>query len=138
VIRALDLKQNVVKTILNDLTVQGIISREKSESSSHYELKHNTPRLNVRASEELRKAKLTDFERMKGYMGRDSCRMNYLRQYLGGRENLKGAFRIGEDVKQKRILLVDDIMDSGATIREIASALKSAGASMVVPLVIVL
>ena len=40
-------------------------------------------------------------------------------------------------MKQKRILLVDDIMDSGATIREIASVLKSAGASMVGPLVIV-
>ncbi|MCK5136297.1 MAG: RecQ family ATP-dependent DNA helicase [Bacteroidales bacterium] len=288
VIKALNLKQNAVKIILNDLTVQGIISREKSGSSFHYELMHNAPRLNVRAFEEVRKAKLADFERMKGYMERDSCRMNYLRQYLGDtpsepcgkcdvdldrrfsvsasedqldiirryrescfpvleletktgilangvaasyygvantgtmihqckienrgdfpehllrltlkafrahykpgefdlimyvpptvsgnqvmkfagriaeelgirlshglvkvkptkpqrafesslgrRKNLKGAFRVGEDVKKKRILLVDDIMDSGATIREIASVLKSARASMVGPLVIV-
>ncbi len=33
------------------------------------------------------------------------------------RENLKGAFRIDEDVKGKRILLVDDLMVSGATRR---------------------
>ena len=55
---------------------------------------------------------------------------------LAKRENLKGAFRIKEDIKQKRILLVDDIIESAATIREIASVLKSARASRVVPLVI--
>jgi len=55
---------------------------------------------------------------------------------LAKRENLHGVFRIKEDVKRKRILLVDDIMDSGASIREIASVLKSARASMVGPLVI--
>ena len=287
IVRALDLKQNAVKTILNDLSAQGIITRKKSGSSFQYALKQDAPRLDISAFEEIRKAKYADFKRMKGYMGRDSCRMNYLRLYLGDtpvepcgkcdvdldqefsvsaskdqldvigryreshfpvleletktgilangvaasyagdantgaliaqykienrsefpehlkkltvnafrahyqpedfdlmmyvpptvsgdqlkkfaariskelgirlshglvkakdtkpqsdfesslakRENLKGAFRIDEDVKGKRILLVDDIIESAATIREIASELKSARASKVVPLVI--
>jgi len=39
-------------------------------------------------------------------------------------------------VQGKKILLVDDIYDSGSTIREIAAMLKSKGAEMVAPLVI--
>ena len=83
VILALDLKQNAVKTILNDLTAQGIISRKKRGSLFLSELKQNAPRLNVTAFEEIRSVKLADFKMMKGYTKTDSCRMNYLRQYLG-------------------------------------------------------
>jgi len=48
-------------------------------------------------------------------------------------ENVKGAFKVKnpELVKGKKILLIDDIYDSGATLNEISRILKMAGASKV-------
>ena len=57
---------------------------------------------------------------------------------LGAQErriNISGAFEIRERkrpvIDGKRILLIDDIFTTGATIDEIASLLKEAGASRV-------
>lgn len=53
------------------------------------------------------------------------------RLHMAGRaENVKGAFVVTEPgwVKGKTILLIDDVMTTGATLREAASALKKAGA----------
>ncbi len=52
------------------------------------------------------------------------------------RDNVKNAFCTNADVKGKKILLIDDIFDSGTTIKEIAGMLKTNGAEMVAPLVI--
>ena len=43
--------------------------------------------------------------------------------------NLKGAFRVEENLKGKRILLFDDVMTSGATLYEASKELKKAGVS---------
>ncbi len=43
------------------------------------------------------------------------------------RENLKGAFR-SEPVVGEKLLVVDDVMDSGVTLEEVGKALKRAGA----------
>lgn len=51
-------------------------------------------------------------------------------------ENARGAFRLDADISGKRILLIDDIFDSGHTIRAIAALLKSKGAACIAPLVI--
>jgi ComF family protein len=58
---------------------------------------------------------------------------------LSGEErvlNVRGAFRLAkpEDVEGKRILLVDDVFTTGATMNECAAVLKSAGALSVVAL----
>ena len=47
--------------------------------------------------------------------------------------NLKGAFKVTDKslVKNKRVLLIDDVLTTGATSREVASALKKAGAKSV-------
>jgi ComF family protein len=52
------------------------------------------------------------------------------------RENLKGSFsvRSTEQIAGKRILLVDDVFTTGATLRSAAGALKDAGASHVTAL----
>ena len=53
---------------------------------------------------------------------------------FGEREtNLEGAFGIaeGEEVKGKKVLLVDDVFTSGASMREAARSLKKAGVRMV-------
>lgn len=54
------------------------------------------------------------------------------------RVNVEGAFQVAEPdkIKQKTILLVDDIYDSGATLKEIGLLLSKLGAKWVVPIVI--
>lgn len=53
----------------------------------------------------------------------------------GRRINVRGAFSIGKipscEVEGKRVLLVDDVITTGSTIRECASTLKTSGASEV-------
>ncbi len=51
-------------------------------------------------------------------------------------ENIKGAFDIDIDIIDKSILLIDDIFDSGATIKEIGKMLTNKGAKLIAPLVI--
>lgn len=51
-------------------------------------------------------------------------------------ENIIGAFEIVEDVRDKTILLIDDIYDSGATIKELAKVLAAAGVKETCPIVI--
>lgn len=53
-------------------------------------------------------------------------------------ENVSGAFNYTEpnEINKKSILLIDDIFDSGATIREIGKLLTNFGAETIVPLVI--
>lgn len=54
------------------------------------------------------------------------------------RENVKGAFSyaVPEEVQGKRILLIDDIFDSGATIREVGRLFGGLKAKTIAPLVI--
>jgi len=52
------------------------------------------------------------------------------------KDNVKDAFYIDENVTNKDILIIDDIFDSGTTIKEIGRILKAAGANSVAPLTI--
>lgn len=53
-------------------------------------------------------------------------------------ENIKGVFdyRNPEEIKGKNILLIDDIFDSGATIKEISKTLNQYDVNLIAPLVI--
>lgn len=56
---------------------------------------------------------------------------------LGKQENVAGAFDVNEDVvKGKTIVLLDDIYDSGSTLKEVGKLLTQKGAKYIVPLVI--
>jgi hypothetical protein len=47
------------------------------------------------------------------------------------RANVRGAFAVRQQVRGKRLLLIDDLFDSGATLEEVHRVLKSAGATNV-------
>jgi ATP-dependent DNA helicase RecQ len=83
IIRKINLKQIAIKVILADLIDQGIITKVTRGSHSLYELKFNAPLLDTKTFEELRVAKLEDFNQMKAYIDTRTCRMNFLRNYLG-------------------------------------------------------
>lgn len=55
----------------------------------------------------------------------------------GKQENVEGAFDVDEDVvRNKTIILLDDIYDSGATLKEVGKLLTEKGAKCIVPIVI--
>lgn len=53
------------------------------------------------------------------------------------KENVKGAFKLkkGITLRDKKIIIIDDVMTSGATIKECAKVLKDAGAKEIYSLV---
>ncbi|MEC5387338.1 ComF family protein [Uliginosibacterium sp. H3] len=51
-------------------------------------------------------------------------------------KNVRGAFRCVESIAGKRVLVIDDVMTSGATLNELARTLKLAGAAQVSNLVV--
>lgn len=54
-----------------------------------------------------------------------------MRSLVQKKANVAGAFGVTEDIKGKRVLLVDDFYDSGATLEEISRVLRRAGASRI-------
>jgi ATP-dependent DNA helicase RecQ len=55
---------------------------------------------------------------------------------ISKKDNLSGAFDIDENVIDKKVLLIDDIYDSGVTLKEVGALLRQRGAALVAPLTI--
>ena len=80
--------------------------------------------INVPISHDLIKVRITQEQKM--------FQNSYSKQ-----ENVAGAFDVDEDkVKGKVIVLLDDIYDSGATLKEVGKLLTRKGAKCIVPIVI--
>lgn len=81
--------------------------------------------LNITVSHGLEKSRITKEQKI--------FENSYLKK-----ENVSGAFiyKNHKELYGKSILLIDDIFDSGATIREIGKFLTTCGASKIIPLVI--
>jgi len=69
---------------------------------------------------------------------RESKEQKALENYPLKRENVKGIFYYPnpEEIKGKSILLIDDIFDSGQTVKEIGLYLTGIGANIIAPVVI--
>mgnify|MGYP006278876169 CR=1 FL=1 len=83
IILKVNLKQTRVNVILNDLLDQNIIV--KNPTTGKYEYRYGAPELNQEPFEALRIAKLSDFKAMKEFIDLTSCRMGFLRTFLGDR-----------------------------------------------------
>ena len=62
--------------------------------------------------------------------------MNFINNLLGKtteerKKNLVNAFKVTKDVKGKRILVIDDVITTGATVAECSKILKENGAKLV-------
>jgi ATP-dependent DNA helicase RecQ len=69
---------------------------------------------------------------------RETCEQKIFQNSYSKKENVAGAFDFVsyQKIKGARILLIDDIYDSGATIKEIGAVLTRLGAAYIVPIVI--
>ncbi|RVU55602.1 ComF family protein [Anaerosphaera multitolerans] len=56
--------------------------------------------------------------------------------FLERGENLKGAFRCAGNLRDKRIIIVDDIITTGSTVDELGKLLKEKGAKKVAALIV--
>ena len=52
--------------------------------------------------------------------------------YAQRKRNVRGAFRCTRSLAGARVAVVDDVMTTGATLNEVASVLKQAGAARVI------
>jgi len=57
-------------------------------------------------------------------------------QWKARRKNIRGAFVVGADLGGRHVAVVDDVLTTGATLGELARALKRAGAATVTGYVI--
>jgi ATP-dependent DNA helicase RecQ len=69
---------------------------------------------------------------------RETSEQKIFQNSYSKKENVAGAFDFTDHQKIKgaRILLIDDIYDSGATIKEIGAVLTRLGAAYIAPIVI--
>jgi ATP-dependent DNA helicase RecQ len=81
--RETNLKQTQVRVIKADLIEQNIINEVIENGKKKYEYRYQAPELNIKAFEDLRKAKLNDLDMMVNYAETGACRMKFLCDYLG-------------------------------------------------------
>lgn len=67
---------------------------------------------------------------------RETKEQKVFQNKYGKQSNIEGAFNIDSDLNNKNIILIDDIYDSGETLREIGRLLTFKGAKYIVPVVI--
>ncbi|MDR3327168.1 MAG: RecQ family ATP-dependent DNA helicase [Prevotellaceae bacterium] len=101
---AANLKQNQIRVILTDLIEQGIVREVVYNNKKKYEFIPSSKLLEIKAFDELRKAKLEDLEKMIGYIETTDSRMKYLCDYLG--DNSNHTFNNCDNTGEKKIKVV--------------------------------
>lgn len=78
-----NLKQTHLRVIKADLVEQGIIKEVVYGKSKRYEYQFNAPNLDFSLFEKLKKFRFAELDKMIEYIEGATCRMKYLRNYLG-------------------------------------------------------
>lgn len=99
IIKATNLKQTQVNVILADLIAQGIVIEAIDKGSKKYEFKFGSPAFDTKNFEELRDAKLKEFDEMLNYLAISTCRMKFLCDFLG--DNLYKDCGVCDNCRQK-------------------------------------
>jgi ATP-dependent DNA helicase RecQ len=87
IIKATNLKQTIVSVILADLIDQGIINEQQGTCKKYF-YNPDAPPLDFSLFEMLRKTQLEELEKMIEYTRIQSCRMQYLCNYLGDESHI--------------------------------------------------
>lgn len=82
IVKATNIKKTQINVILADLVEQGIVVETVDKKNKKYEYRFGAPPLNSQSFENLRKAKLEDFEAMLNYVGTNDCRMKFICDFL--------------------------------------------------------
>ena len=90
----------------------------------------------VRGGQSKRYYKLTKSGLSELIKTRETQAQKVFESAISKKENLKDAFDVTADVQGKKILLIDDIFDSGQTIKTIGLMLKHKGVAEVAPITI--
>ena len=116
----------------------------KARDETDFDLVLGVPRYRQRGSRKFCQAEYlaervamrleSDFSAITLYKARNIISQTYCKTPSERQANVSGAYKVREsaDVKGKRILLVDDVTTTGATLGECAKALLAAGAERVV------
>lgn len=104
IIKAVNLKQTEVKVILADLIKQEIVVEVVDGRSKKYEYKFGASALDIQPFEELRNAKLKDFDEMLNYLATKNCRMKFLCDFLG--DNLENDCGVCDNCKKKNVQVI--------------------------------
>ncbi|MBU4311320.1 MAG: RecQ family ATP-dependent DNA helicase [Candidatus Omnitrophica bacterium] len=83
-----NLKQTRVRVIKADLIEQGIIKEVVYGKRKKYEYQFNAPDLDFSSFEKLRKFRCAELDKMIEYIEGGTCRMKYLRNYLGDKTDI--------------------------------------------------
>jgi len=114
IIRATNIKQTEVNVILADLIEQNIVVK----SGKNYEYKVNAPDLDTKPFEELRNAKLKEFDEMLNYIETNSCRMTFLCDFLGDTVNKSCGVCDNDRNKLVKVSITDDWQQKITEFRE--------------------
>lgn len=83
-----DLTKTQLEVIKAGLIEQGIIKEVLYGSKKRYEYQFNAPNLDFLLFDKFKKHRLEELDRMIEYMESTTCRMKYLRNYLGDRTDI--------------------------------------------------
>ena len=81
--KATNVRRTEVQVMLADLIGQGLVVEINEKSGKKYEFKYGSAPLDTQPFEELRTAKLQDFDEMLAYLSTKGCRMQFLCRFLG-------------------------------------------------------
>ena len=118
IIKASNLKQNQVVVILADLVEQGILNEQVKSVHKKYFYNTDAPLLDLSGFEKLRNAQYEELDNMLAYIDFQSCRMQYLCNYLGDETDIECGICDNDRKKYFRLLALNGLAEKLTEFRE--------------------